>query len=344
MSTLVYNAVPSNNIMSVKYRSEVLIVDDDPANIDLLYGILKEQQYHVRVATNGRMALANVRSAHPDLILLDINMPQMNGYEVCEQLKADPNSKDVPVIFISASDETIDKVRAFAVGGVDYVTKPFQTAEVVARIESQLKIARLSHELQMQMLRYQLDPHFLFNALNSILTLIFVNSEVAASMIVQLASYLRYLLTSRNNLEIPVAEEVGAAQDYLAIEKIRFDGNLIVEIDIDSEIGHYLMPAFLLQPLLENAIKYGQKTNSLPLSLSLSIKRCHDALCFRVSNTGYWVNETENDLPTTASLGVGLQNIRKRLKQRYPGRHNFAISERDGWVNVEIEIPIEVTR
>lgn len=327
--------------MAINHRGEVLIVDDDPANIDLLYGILKEQLYDVRVANSGRMALANVRSSLPDLILLDINMPQMSGYEVCQQLKADPNSKEVPVIFISASDETIDKVRAFSVGGVDYVTKPFQTEEVVARIESQLKIARLSHELKMQMLRYQLDPHFLFNALNAILTLIYVNAEAAAGMIVQLASYLRYLLVSRNKMEITVAEEVEAAQDYLAIEKLRFENKLIVKTDIDNEVGKYLIPAFIIQPLLENAIKYGLRTKSLPLELLLSIKLKEEMLHFCVANSGYWIDEVKDDSSARTSLGVGLQNIRKRLRQRYPGRHSFNIHEQEGWVYVEIEIPVE---
>ncbi len=89
----------------------------------------------------------------PDLILLDINMPNMNGYEVCQRIKQDPNCKDIPIIFISANHEAIDKVQAFKVGGIDYVTKPFQMDEVLARIATQLKIAHLSHELQMQMLR-----------------------------------------------------------------------------------------------------------------------------------------------------------------------------------------------
>lgn len=334
----------TNNTILAKQRGEVLIVDDEPANIDLLYSMLHQQGYLVRVANNGRMALTTVRLSHPDLILLDINMPNMSGYEVCQQLKADPNCKEVPVIFISASDEAIDKVKAFAVGGIDYITKPFQIEEVLVRIESQLKIARLSYELQMQMLRYQLDPHFLFNSLNSILTLIYINSELAAKMLRQLAAYLRYLLMNRSNLEISVAEEVAAIQDYLAIEKIRFDGKLIINVEIEAELGTYLMPAFLLQPLLENAIKYGLKTKSLPLEISLSIKLVRNSLCFCVANTGYWFKHLETDLPTATSLGIGLKNIRKRLKQRYPGNHHFAISELEGWVKVEIEIPIEGAR
>lgn len=328
-----------------EHRGEVLIVDDDPANIDLLFGILKNQNYDVRVANSGAMALVNVRASLPDLILLDINMPVMNGYEVCTLLKNDPISKDVPVIFISASDEAIDKVKAFSVGGVDYVTKPFQMEEIVVRIESQLKIARLSQELQMQMLRYQLDPHFLFNALNSILTLVFINAEAAASMIGQLASYLRYLLVSRNKLEITVAEEVAAALDYLAIEKIRFEEKLIIKTDIDPKTDNYVMPAFMLQPLLENAIKYGLRTHALPLEIGLTIKLINGHLNFCVSNTGHWVKDsTTGEYTLSPRLGVGLQNIRKRLQQRYAGQHRFNITENNNRVLITIEIPSEAVK
>ncbi|HNC43021.1 MAG TPA: hybrid sensor histidine kinase/response regulator [Acidobacteriota bacterium] len=128
-------------------QTDILVVDDNPTNLDLLSGLLQDHQFHVRAVTSGRLALTVARTFQPALILLDINMPQMNGFEVCTQLKADPATCDIPVIFISALDETMDKVRAFEVGGVDYVTKPFQIEEVLARVNSQLRIARLQHEL-----------------------------------------------------------------------------------------------------------------------------------------------------------------------------------------------------
>ena len=128
-------------------QTDILVVDDNPTNLDLFSGLLQDHQFHVRAVTSGRLALTVARTFKPALILLDINMPQMNGFEVCTQLKADPATCDIPVIFISALDETIDKVRAFEVGGVDYVTKPFQIEEVLARVNSQLRIARLQHEL-----------------------------------------------------------------------------------------------------------------------------------------------------------------------------------------------------
>lgn len=129
-------------------RSSVLIVDDLPNNVRLLSIMLTEKGYQVRKAINGQMALNTVRSLIPDLILLDINMPDLNGYQVCEQLKADEKTREIPVIFISALDDVLDKVKAFQVGGVDYISKPFQGEEVMARIENQLTISRQKKQLQ----------------------------------------------------------------------------------------------------------------------------------------------------------------------------------------------------
>jgi CheY-like chemotaxis protein len=127
---------------------DIFIVDDNPGNLALLAGILREAGYRVRAANDGPQALAAVAARPPDVVMLDIHMPGMNGYEVCRRLKADPATRDVPVVFISALDGVLDKVQAFAEGGVDYVTKPFEPAEVVARIENQLRTLRLRRELE----------------------------------------------------------------------------------------------------------------------------------------------------------------------------------------------------
>jgi diguanylate cyclase (GGDEF)-like protein len=127
-------------------EAEILIVDDTPANLDLLSRMLKDR-FRVRAATSGRRALATARTYPIDLVLLDVDMPEMNGYEVCAELKAHRSTREVPVIFVSALDAAIDKVAAFAAGGADYITKPFQVAEVMARIEYQLRLARLTRDL-----------------------------------------------------------------------------------------------------------------------------------------------------------------------------------------------------
>lgn len=124
----------------------LLIVDDTPANLQVLAAMLKDQGFTVRPVPSGELALRAAESEPPDLILLDIMMPEMNGYEVCERLKDNDNLRDIPVIFISALSDTSDKVKAFEVGGLDYVTKPFQFDEVRARVGAHLKLRRLQVE------------------------------------------------------------------------------------------------------------------------------------------------------------------------------------------------------
>ena len=120
----------------------ILIVDDQLPNLKVLTTMLKGKNYKVRKTVDGESAIEAVQIEPPDLILLDIKMPEMDGYEVCQRLKSDDKTKDVPIIFISALSEVFDKVKAFEVGGIDYITKPFQEEEVLARINSQLTIKK----------------------------------------------------------------------------------------------------------------------------------------------------------------------------------------------------------
>ena len=129
-------------------KANILVVDDTPANLRLLVEILAEKGYVVRPARDGSQALAIARGVAVDLILLDIMMPEMDGYQVCQQLKADDRTRDIPVIFISAIDQVLDKIKAFGLGGVDYITKPFQVEEVLARVETHLALQHLQKTLQ----------------------------------------------------------------------------------------------------------------------------------------------------------------------------------------------------
>ncbi|MEI7899608.1 MAG: hybrid sensor histidine kinase/response regulator [bacterium] len=142
-----------------------------PANVLLLVRMLAARGYNPRPVPSGKLALQAARAEPPDLILLDIAMPEMNGYEVCEQLKADAKLKDVPVIFISALSATIDKVKAFGVGGVDYVTKPFQFEEVYARVQTHL------HLRQLEKLRVDLT-HMVVHDLRTPLSVLFCLLDV----------------------------------------------------------------------------------------------------------------------------------------------------------------------
>lgn len=132
------------------YKADILVVDDKPDNLRLLSTMLTEQGYKVRKVISGELALKACQIMPPDLILLDINMPNMNGYMVCQKLKSSSDTQDIPVIFISALDDVLDKVEAFAYGGADYITKPFEIQEVLARVKNQLTIRQLQKKLQLQ--------------------------------------------------------------------------------------------------------------------------------------------------------------------------------------------------
>jgi DNA-binding response OmpR family regulator len=129
---------------------KVMIVDDTPQNLQLLSSMLQKQNYQVFALPDGKMALNAARKNPPDLILLDIKMPQMDGYEVCKLLKADKDLAEIPVIFLSALHDVADKLQAFKAGGVDFITKPFQNEEVIARVSTHLKIHSLQRQLEEQ--------------------------------------------------------------------------------------------------------------------------------------------------------------------------------------------------
>ena len=136
-------------------KADILAIDDTPENLALLSQMLTEKGYKVRSVTKGSTAIRGAKAVPPDLILLDVKMPEMNGYEVCQHLKADDRTKDIPIIFISALGDVFDKVKAFQVGGVDYITKPFQVEEVLARLNTHLTIRNLQIRLEAQNDRLQ---------------------------------------------------------------------------------------------------------------------------------------------------------------------------------------------
>ena len=127
--------------------NEILIVDDNPENLKVLTTVLKEEGYKVRAARNGKQAISIVEIAEPDLMLLDINMPEMNGFSVCEQIKSDSKFSNLPIIFLSALDDTFNKVQGFEVGAVDYISKPFDAEEIKVRIKIHLQLRNSLIEL-----------------------------------------------------------------------------------------------------------------------------------------------------------------------------------------------------
>jgi len=149
---------------SLELTGNILLVDDLPENLRLLSELVVKLGYSVRSVTSGRMAIKTAKVKRPDLILLDIKMPDMDGYQVCQAFKADQDLQDIPVIFISALDDALDKVKGFWAGGVDYITKPFQREEVAVRIENQLTIQRQKRCLQDEISRHKETEEMLYQS------------------------------------------------------------------------------------------------------------------------------------------------------------------------------------
>ncbi len=134
--------------MSIQSQTTVLLVDDQPDNVGVMFGFLKAQGLRLLIALDGPSALERARLGNPDLILLDVLMPGMDGFEVCRRLKADPATRDTPIIFMTGLSETSDKVKGLSLGASDYITKPIQKEEVLARVSTHLRLSRLQRELK----------------------------------------------------------------------------------------------------------------------------------------------------------------------------------------------------
>lgn len=323
-------------------KGDILIVDDTPDNLRLLSAMLTKQGFEVRKALNGWAAIASAQADAPDLILLDIKMPEMEGYEVCQHLKADTKTRDVPVIFISALDDVMDKVRAFASGGIDYVTKPFQEAEVLARIENQLQIQRLqkqliaqneelarsnreleqfayvvSHDLQQPLqsitgfaklliLKYQnqLDPtaHDYLNRM--------VDSGGRMQRLIQ--DLLGYAQVGKPN---PSFEPVNCQQVIeQVVENLRSpiaEKNVTLSYDsLPTVLGNEIQLIQLFQNLLSNAIKF---TNpDIPPHVRISVAEQQQHYRFGIHDNGIGIDQQNLDRIFEAFHRV-------HSAQRYPG-------------------------
>ena len=187
---------------------------------------------------------------------------------------------------------------------------------------------------QLRMLRYQLNPHFFFNALNTIGALADENPQRVKTAVRELSGFLRYTLLDEEELEAPLRDEIDAAEHYLAVEKIRFEEDLQVEVDLGAEAGRLVVPSFLVLPLVENAVKHGPHTSPVPLRVRVTARRTEEALAIEVANTGHW----RDSPPSPDSTDTGLDNVRTRLQTQYPDQHDLVLTEEDGWVRTRIEI------
>jgi LytS/YehU family sensor histidine kinase len=208
--------------------------------------------------------------------------------------------------------------------------------------QNALKASTMAHQAHVKMLRYQLNPHFLFNTLNAISTLILMkNNETAEKMVSRLSDFLRYSLDNDPIKRVPLAQEIQALRLYLDIEKVRFDDRLTVEWEIEPRCERALVPSMLLQPLIENAIKYAISKMSYGGTISISARVFASDLLIDVADNGPGAEIKNGKL--TREHGVGLPNIRERLQSLYARDFSFVIANNQpSGLRVSIRIPYEL--
>ena len=250
------------------YRGNILVVDDLPDNLRLLRDTLTKEGYKVRSATTGLMALRAAQSLSTELILLDIKLPDLDGYEVCRKLKADERTADIPVIFLSALNETFNKLQGLAVGGIDYIAKPFQVQEVLARVETHLTIRRLQKKLQEQnlLLIKEIEEH------QRLKEILFAEKELAQ---VTLQSIADAVITTDDQANIryfnPVAEKLTGwkAEDAagLPLSKVFVIINELTREPVDNLIDKALLEKAVVN-LGNNTILIARNGTEYPIEKS----------------------------------------------------------------------------
>ncbi|MCP4700991.1 MAG: response regulator [Gammaproteobacteria bacterium] len=229
--------------MSTKteHRETLLVVDDMPANLSVLTDFLREAGFNILTATNGKTALRRVEYTHPDLILLDVMMPGMDGFEVCEILKSQENTQDIPVIFMTALSDTVDKVKGLKLGAADYVTKPLQQEEVLVRIDTQLSLFNLQRELLLHKKQLEEKNSFLRKQNETLETVVQALQE-AKQRVDDLAKS-QFIANMNYKLRIPMntiigyseilkedAKDIQAAEFVTGLENINNAGKHLMEL------------------------------------------------------------------------------------------------------------------
>lgn len=323
----------------------ILIVDDDYVNLHSLINILSDEKYKIIAATNGIQALDIVsKNKEIDLVIMDTMMPQMSGYEACRRIRNEYSIYDLPILMLTAQNNPEAILTGFEAGTNDFLSKPFEMNELKARVKTLLKLKRSVQDgihAEMAFLQAQIKPHFLYNALNTIISFCWTDPEKAAELIMELSNYLRSSFDFSNmDRFVRIEKEIDFVQSYLVIEKARFEEKINCQYEIDDV--SFMIPTLILQPIVENAVKHGILKNEKGGNIKISIKQKCEAILIKVEDDGVGMPaEKLGDVLNEKSINrsVGLRNVDKRLKRIY-GYGLEIESEVEKGTKVYIKIPI----
>ncbi|KAA6449702.1 response regulator [Bacillus swezeyi] len=312
--------------VSTPYYSEkieaatVLIVDDNIESLKILADMLEGVPYNVIAAKNGKEALEVVSRTKLDLVILDLMMPDMTGFEVCMKIRERFSMVDLPVLIMTAAIIDHDKYKAFHSGANDILQKPYNYSEFVARIKNLIMMKHTANQatnIEMAFLQSQIKPHFLYNVLNTIISLSHLDIEKAREVTAEFTNYLRMSFDFQNTSAVSsFRNELSIVNSYLSIEKTRYGDRLEILFDIEQDIDFMLSP-LMIQPLVENAVHHGISKKRGGGWIKLTAKKESENQYFiKVEDNGIGMtpDKIKDVLSSNVDRSVGLKNINRRLK------------------------------
>lgn len=305
-------------------RPILLVVDDDPVNLQVLEAILPPDEYDLTMVTSGKEALAVLDTKEWDLVISDIMMPQMSGYELTRMIRERFTLTELPVLLLTARSQPKDIQSGFIAGANDYVTKPVEAIEIKSRIEALATIKQSVREqlrLEAAWLQAQIQPHFIFNALNAVTALSDINLDKMRILLDEFSNFLRNKFEFQNmDRLVPIEEELSLVRSYLYIEKVRFEERLQVIWETDDS-GDIKVPFLTIQPLVENAIRHGimKRNRGGTILIRISVYETHAEITVEDDGDGIDEVQLQRILERKADSrsGVGLINTDLRLKRHF---------------------------
>ncbi|WP_248927426.1 ATP-binding protein [Paenibacillus hamazuiensis] len=306
-------------------KQKVLIVDDDPVNLHILKEMLPRDRYQIYAANSANEALRLIDEKEWDLVVADVMMPGMSGYELTRAIRLRFAMSELPVLLLTARSHPEDIEAGFQAGANDYVTKPADGLELLHRVRALTELKFTTSErvrLEAALLQAQVQPHFLFNTLNSIAALSEIDTMRMRALLSVFGDYLRASFNFRNSERlVPLKQELELVRAYLFIEQERFGERLRVQWDIPDRLLTAPVPPLSIQTLVENGVRHGIMKRNRGGTVRIAAEESGDCVDIRVSDDGVGfdgkiLHLVLQDQPDP-SVGIGLRNTNRRLRQIY---------------------------
>lgn len=304
-------------------RAKIVVVDDDPVNLRILRTMLASE-YEVITATNGQQALALIDTGEWDLVISDVMMPNMSGYELTQTIRKQFTISELPILLLTARNQPEDIYTGFLSGANDYVAKPMDALELKSRVKALTNLKQSIHkQLRMEAawLQAQIQPHFLFNTLNTIASLATTDTGRMIELLNEFGNYLQGSFDVNNTQAlVPLDDELNLTRSYLFIEKERFGERLQIEWEIDDTVN-VKIPPLSIQPIVENAVRHGvlKRIEGGTIRIQIKDTKMHTEIAIVDDGVGIEQEKLQailGDTPSTTG-SIGVANTNRRLKKLY---------------------------